>query len=964
MVTDAPPPADADGLPEDSGTAGTHLALMASCLLDPPPCPGLLGALGRFHILRVAGVGGMGLVLVARDPGKEGLVAVKTVRPELRDDPAAAHRFLTEARHMAGLSHPHILPVSDVSDNPAQPFYAMPYLARGSAATLMPEGKPAACDEVLRIGIAVASALSYAHKRGLIHRDVKPSNVLLGDDGTPYLTDFGLVRTVFNDSLLDAARSHCEGTAPYMSPAVAAGEAEDTRCDIYSLGATLYHLLTGRPPYEGRTSQQVIEQIRAGPPPGIRRLNPSAPRDLVTVIEGAMARDVARRYASMDHVLRDLELVRDGKSPVGPPPGRIPARAAAQIALAALMLAVGGSLVAPFALPWVGRPRAPRPQPGTFSSGRPATEAAVGSGTIVAFVPADLDGDQDTDLVVQTAGGRGLEWRENPSDATGPWTSHRLGALCEHADALCSGDLDGDHDADIVTICRARDEMVLWRNGGGSPVAWSKQVVDLGFREATDLALGDLDGDGDLDILGTAPALGDLCWWENARGDATVWTELPIDGQFRDTAGVRLADLDGDGRMDVLACLCRGGEVACWLSPGSAASPWGRLTLRFDVEGDHLVFPADVDGNGTVDLVAVPPATGRVGWWEGPLVPGGSARGHEIGLGPPGVGRLEAVDVDADGDADVLTTDATRNRVRLWCNPGTEAGPWPSVDIPGAGLRAPCLLDRDLDGDLDLLLDLGSAGGPPAWWENPQVLWEGFDRAPEGDVPPGWDELYLGWGGIEHPDRRSARARGVSLVVSAEASFRGGRSLHCLDTSGGEGQGLSGALLRTLTPATSATLEFRMLTRTRADEAAFVYLRGEGGPDYAVAFRPTGWIGVHCSPQGWVVPELLEYRQNVWYAVARTVDCAAGTGDVQVWEVGREAEAARATIGPGSPLVTVNRLVIDTSGSLGADCFVDSIRVISGPTPQPAPSPGWSGRTGSVSTAASGLGSASRPQRP
>jgi sugar lactone lactonase YvrE len=164
----------------------------------------------------------------------------------------------------------------------------------------------------------IAEGLQFAHRRGIIHRDLKPANILRTGEQGACLADFGLARTLFNDTIVDVERPQWEGTAPYMSPGVAAGDAEDTRCDIYAFGALLYEMLTGEPPYAGRTLQEIRTQILAGPPKPIQERNPAADSGLRAVAEGAMARELRDRYADMSDVLADLQRIKEGKAPVGP----------------------------------------------------------------------------------------------------------------------------------------------------------------------------------------------------------------------------------------------------------------------------------------------------------------------------------------------------------------------------------------------------------------------------------------------------------------------------------------------------------------------------------------------------------------------------------------------------------------------------------------------------------------------
>ena len=330
-----------EGLPDNAPqprpplvSAGEHDVLFLTGALDPPQQPGVFGALGGYPILRQVGSGGMGIVFESCDPETGARVALKLLRPELAGHGQAVHRFLVEARHMRDLAHPHILPVTEVHERPQGPFYVMPFMEGGSLAARL--GQPLDRQTVTRLGIQIGEALMYAHVKGLIHRDIKPANILLDGEGRAYLGDFGLVRTMFNDSNPNLASGY-EGTAPYMSPHVAAGLKEDTRCDIYSFGAMLYEMLTGKPPYEGRSTDEVARRILGGPPEPIRHRNPRAPAGLVKVAEGCMARELRDRYAEMADVVADLRRFNSGEAIVGPH-GRRP-RAGRVLTAAAIAIA-------------------------------------------------------------------------------------------------------------------------------------------------------------------------------------------------------------------------------------------------------------------------------------------------------------------------------------------------------------------------------------------------------------------------------------------------------------------------------------------------------------------------------------------------------------------------------------------------------------------------------------------------
>jgi serine/threonine protein kinase/sugar lactone lactonase YvrE len=314
-VSEGAPNDNPPAVPPVSVFTGPIGELIHQRMLLPPSRPGLLAALDHFEIQRLIGAGGMGIVLLARDTNTGREMALKLVRSELVGNPYVIQRFLKEAGHLKRLRHTNIVPVEEISDRPEGPYFAMPYYEKGSLANRIKPGQPLSPDAILDIAMPVAEGLAFAHRSGIIHRDLKPANILLGAHGQVCLGDFGLARTMFNDTIVDVESRHLEGTAPYMSPAVAAGNAEDTRCDIYSFGALLYEMLTGQPPYQGRGTKEILDQILVGPPKPITSLNPAADRGLVAVAERALARELRDRYAEMRDVLNDLQLLREGKPP-------------------------------------------------------------------------------------------------------------------------------------------------------------------------------------------------------------------------------------------------------------------------------------------------------------------------------------------------------------------------------------------------------------------------------------------------------------------------------------------------------------------------------------------------------------------------------------------------------------------------------------------------------------------------
>ncbi len=308
-------------LPEDSGFSQCTRSLLAFGMIAPPSRPGLVGQVDDYEILRELGSGGMGIVYLARDARTGDQVALKMIRPGLEASEAISKGFAKELRAlelMKGL-HPHLMPVLAIHPRPVAPYYVMPYMPGGTLAQRIRQERRFSVPELLDILIPVAEAVACAHRRlGLIHCDIKPANILFDDQGQVYLSDYGLVRSYAQGTLKSVDPAQSAGTPAYMSPGVAGGVAEDGRRDIYALGAVMYEMMAGRPPYQGENSLQILQQVLSGPPLPLKSLCPELPGDLARIIEKAMARELRDRYSTMDDLVTALAAYRDGKSSPGP----------------------------------------------------------------------------------------------------------------------------------------------------------------------------------------------------------------------------------------------------------------------------------------------------------------------------------------------------------------------------------------------------------------------------------------------------------------------------------------------------------------------------------------------------------------------------------------------------------------------------------------------------------------------
>jgi tetratricopeptide (TPR) repeat protein/tRNA A-37 threonylcarbamoyl transferase component Bud32 len=303
--------------------ARTSWAPSAAMPLDPPEDPGDLGTLGPYAVEAEVGRGGMGVVFRARDRRMGRTVALKVLHPSLAGD-RDRRRFFQEVRASARVEHDHVVRVYDTSD-PADrlPYLAMEYLAGPSLAEEIRSRQRLEPREAAEVVAQAADGLAAAHAADLIHRDVKPANVLLDPaTGRAKVGDFGLARLASSDS--DLTRDGVvAGTPAYLSPEQARGEAEvDRRSDVYALGVTLYECLAGEPPFRG-TPHRILQQVLHDEPRPPRSLNDAVPRDLETICLKAMAKDPARRYATAAELSADLRRFLRGEPIVARPAGRV-----------------------------------------------------------------------------------------------------------------------------------------------------------------------------------------------------------------------------------------------------------------------------------------------------------------------------------------------------------------------------------------------------------------------------------------------------------------------------------------------------------------------------------------------------------------------------------------------------------------------------------------------------------------
>jgi Tol biopolymer transport system component len=644
--------------------------------------------LGSYQVIAPLGEGGMAAVYKAFQPGMDRYVALKILPRQLATDPEFVGRFRQEAKLIASLQHPHILPIFDFGEADGYTYIVMPFVESGTLSGLL-KGQPLPLQQIRSIISQVGDALDYAHSRGLVHRDVKPSNVLVDARLNCLLTDFGIARMVEGTSKFTATGGVL-GTPSYMSPEQGMGEKVDQRSDIYSLGVMLYEMATGRVPYQAETPIAVVIKHIHDPLPPPYTVNPALPETLERVILKSLAKRPDDRYATAGDLVRALQqaiaeptqpqvaasdtIAKQSvrtipeKAPVPAPPASIQlapwprqllrwawivSGAVVLVAVVALLVLAGGPRVPVATLIPTAVPAAPTAPPASPTRVPPtATATAVppltGGGTGWIAYTSQARGNPDV-FLVRVDGSEVRSLTDNPAkDLPSAWSP-------DGKQLAFVSDRDGNSDV-FVMNADGSDQVNLTNNPAyDDRPAWSPDGARLAFysnREGNqvDIFVMNTDGSQLVNLTNNPAADYDPAW---SPDGARIAFTSERDGNRE----IYVMDADGSNQMNVTNH-SSADKFPSWSADSS------QIVFESEREGNYEIYAMKADGSNLVNLTKHA-ANDRWPAWS----PDGS---------------LIAFDSDRDGNREIYVMKADGSEpVRLTDVSGLEFGPtW--QPLPGA----------------------------------------------------------------------------------------------------------------------------------------------------------------------------------------------------------------------------------------------------------------------------------------
>ncbi len=330
----------------------------------------------------------------------------------------------------------------------------------------------------------------------------------------------------------------------------------------------------------------------------------------------------------------------------------------------------------------------------------------------------DIDGDGDTDIVGAAIVANDINWWENTDGSGTVWMNHSIDTDFDGACSVYATDVDGDGDTDILGTAKDADEITWWENTNGSGTFWTEHILDGDFDFANSVYATDVDGDGDIDILGTAGFADEITWWENIDGYGTLWTEHIIDSGFDGASSVYATDIDGDGDTDVLGAAKDADEITWWENINGSGTAWMNHSIDNDFDGASSVYATDIDGDGDTDVLGAALIDAEFTWWENTDGYGTAWTEHTIYENFLGASSVYATDIDGDGDIDVMGAAISKQLVAWWENTDGSGSAWKVHYLYRNfdGARSIYATDIDDDGIMDILV-ASRQDDDITWWD-------------------------------------------------------------------------------------------------------------------------------------------------------------------------------------------------------------------------------------------------------
>jgi hypothetical protein len=332
---------------------------------------------------------------------------------------------------------------------------------------------------------------------------------------------------------------------------------------------------------------------------------------------------------------------------------------------------------------------------------------------------ADINHDGLPDILGAASESNELAWWENDGSSPPLFTKHLIDDDFTVAIYISAGDVDGDGDMDVLGAAWGGNQVALWLNSGGSPVSWSKVVIDDGFTQAHEVKAANIDGTGGIDIVAASAGKNEVAWWQNGGGNPIVWNKFSLPEPVYGARSVYPVDIDKDGDVDIACAAFTSNEVLLFVNGGGNPVQWTKQTISGNFNGSHWVHACDMDNDNDMDLLGASCLPGSIAIWYNQG--GNPSQWEQYNLGPGLPGALSVVtgDLDKNGFADVVAAGVNAGDVRIWYNQG---GSPPSFvmytlepNFPGVWPVHVCDLENDSDTDI---LSASSTLNDICWWEN------------------------------------------------------------------------------------------------------------------------------------------------------------------------------------------------------------------------------------------------------